>query len=246
MSADAFALLHAFRGLAAAEHEREKLAAFDRRVRARIEAGEEGWQTLTPDGIAERIAEEVLPPLDLDALDAPPLTEAVQWLGGRAVRLLHVATGDTRHADDPAAWMASRGWVAYRVQDGRVGRWLATMAGAWRLTMADPAAHVAFADCALDAWEAHLVAHEWESVHDAPWPLPGYAGARRPMRAPSGKVYPLWAADGSGAPSSPAVDVALARGGFDVAAELARGDAAIARVRERAAAMAPPKRRRRK
>lgn len=242
MKPDPFALLHFLRAIAAVEDERRSLAESADRRRAYIAAGDESWDTPSTDAeITARAGASVQPPA-LDAREAPPLAEVATWLNARCVRLLHVATGDMRHVEDPAGWMAARGWVAYAHRGEHRTFWRATMSDAWRLPHHDPYASRAFVHCARDAWVEYLLANEWTRASPAEHPRP--TAVTDPMRAPSGKVYGLWACSHAGEDSTPAIDVALSRGGFDVLAELRRGADAVAAVVARIPAKPPRKGRR--
>lgn len=242
MSADPFALLHFLRALAAVEDERRSLTESAERRRAYIAAGDHSWDAPPTEAeITQRAGASAQPPA-FDARETPPLAEVATWLDARCVRLLHVATGDTRHAEDPAGWMASRGWFAYAHRGEHRTFWRATMAEAWRLPHHDPHASRAFVHCAHDAWVEYLIANEWTRASLAD--LPRSPAITDPMRAPSGKVYGLWACSRAGEDSTPAIDVALSRGGFDAGAELRRGADAAAALRARIPAKAPRKGRR--
>lgn len=228
--ASAFELLEALRAIAAAWWTRLRLTRIPEADRERL-----GWREARrleeslfgrdelPQGYAwsvptdKEVADAVLPPAEPSPTLRLKHSTLAQFFEGNVVRLLHVVTGDLRHFDDPVAWMRERGWCVYRRRiDGRnLVRFSAARAGAWRVIGGDPSATLAFHRLCAEAWEAYLVATEWELAMDVDGGRHGY-----PMRSPSGMVYPL----------DRAVDVALARGGFDGRAELARGSAAAERA----------------
>lgn len=235
----AFALLHGLRAVVAAwywqrSHTRvENPEALHWRARRDLEdeifVGEDlpaGHTWLVP--VEEEAAAQVLPPAEADARVAPSYAAVKHTFGMRHFRLLHVATGDTRHIETPAAWLLSRGWVVYHHRDDSREEWRVTRPGAWRLPRSDPPVSIALGREAWAAWEEYLLANEWERE-----PAPDGERFGTSLRSPSGKVYPLWAYTRE-REATPAIDVALSRGGFDSRAELARGDAAVQRV-------APPK-----
>jgi hypothetical protein len=224
----AFELLHALRAIAAAWWVRARYTRVDlddpqrwrekRRLEERAFFEEElpaGHTWIVPSD--EDVAASVLPPIGTDPALVLPVADLVSFFESRAVRLLHVATGNLRHIEEPLAWICSRGWCPYDTRrDRRLRRLLrASRPGAWRLVHEDPPVTVVFARLCAEAWEGYLVGLEWELAADDE----GRRGYHQ-MRSPSGAVYGL----------QYAVDVALARGGFDVLAELARGDAAAARA----------------
>lgn len=228
--ARAFELLEAVRAVAAlwwTRREHTRLSEADQRqlgwraaraLEAAARREEElppGFTWIVPDD--DEVAAAVLPPVEPDP--SLRLTRRVLELcfESRAVLLLHVVTGDLRHVEGPVAWMRERGWCVYprRVEGFAAPRLSAARAGAWRVLAGDPPASLAFRRLCEEAWEAHLVASEWEPALDVEGGRHG-----RPVRSPSGKVYPL----------DEAVDVALVRGGFDLLGELARGEAAVDRV----------------
>ena len=204
----AFELLEALRAVVAAWWTRKNYTRLHDSERGAMD-----WRALRrleDRAFAEEVAEAVLPPVESDAGFALPLTEVADCLRGHAVLLLHVVTGDTHHIDDPAAWLHGRGWRFYNSQRDRSRRpqFRAVRAGAWRVLGADPYLSSLFRSTCAGLWVEHLVAMEWERDGD---------GA---LRSPSGNEYAL----------AEAIQVHLARGGFDLLGELARGEAAVDRV----------------
>ncbi len=163
------------------------------------------------------IAPLVLPPVEPDPSLTLPFATLTRCFDSRVVRLLHVATGGTLHIEEPVAWMRAQEWCVYRVpiEGRRIVQHRAARSGAWRLVSEDPSASTVFGHLCRESWASYLTGLEWELVVDEHGDVD-----RHQMRSPSGAVYRM----------EHAVDVALARGGFDFAAEIARGTAAVKRA----------------